>query len=172
MNPYFLYTLAAIAAGAGVFFIVSNKTIRADIAMKYFTISELCKSNTATSRGIDNTPTQSIVSNLTNLVTKILDPLREQYGKPITVNSGYRSPRLNEAVGGSSTSQHVYGQAADITGGSVTENKKLFNLIVSMGLPFDQLINENNYKWVHVSYSGKNRRQKLALVNGKYYNIA
>ena len=131
--------------------------------MKYFTINELTKSATATSKGIDNTPTRDVVGNLTALVDKVLDPLREAYGKPIKVNSGYRCPKLNKAVGGSATSQHVLGQAADITGGSKAENKKLFDLVKSLKLPFDQLIWENGGVWVHVSCSPRNRRQVLSL---------
>jgi uncharacterized protein YcbK (DUF882 family) len=71
------------------------------------------------------------------LIDRILDPLREKYGKPIIVNSGYRCPKLNKCVGGVSTSQHVKGQAADITGKSAIENKKLFNLIIDLDLPYD-----------------------------------
>ena len=97
--------------------------------MKYFTIKELIKSTTATAKKIDNIPTKEVEDNLTKLVDKVLDPLREAYGKPIKVNSGYRCPKLNRAVGGSATSQHVLGQAADITGGSKSENKILFDLI-------------------------------------------
>ena len=94
--------------------------------MKYFTIKELCKSSTAVQKGIDNTPNSEIVNNLEQLVDFILDPLREKYGKPIKINSGYRCDRLNKAVGGSATSQHRYGLAADITAGSRLENKLLF----------------------------------------------
>ena len=126
--------------------------------MKYFTIKELIKSTTATAKKIDNTPTKEVEDNLTKLVDKILDPLREAYGKPIKVNSGYRCPKLNRAVGGSATSQHVLGQAADITGGSKLENKILFDLIKSLKLPFDQLIWENGGVWVHVSFGPRNRR--------------
>ncbi|MCD7803098.1 MAG: D-Ala-D-Ala carboxypeptidase family metallohydrolase, partial [Clostridiales bacterium] len=72
--------------------------------MKYFTIEELTKSDTATRRGIDNTPTAEAVRNLTTLVDKVLDPLRSAWGGPIVVNSGYRCKALNEAVGGSKTS--------------------------------------------------------------------
>jgi hypothetical protein len=89
--------------------------------------------------------------------------LRTVYGKPIRVNSGYRCPKLNKAVGGSATSQHVLGQAADITGGNKSENKILFDLIKSLKLPFDQLIWENGGTWVHVSYGPRNRRQVLSL---------
>lgn len=131
--------------------------------MKYFTIKELCKSSTATYRGIDNTPNSEIVSNLEQLVDKILDPLREKYGKLIRVNSGYRCDKLNKAVGGSNTSQHKYGLAADITAGSRLENKKLFTLIQQLNLPFDQLIDEKNYSWIHVSISKNPRKQVLRL---------
>ena len=131
--------------------------------MKYFTIKELIKSTTATAKKIDNIPTKEVEDNLTKLVDKVLDPLREAYGKPIKVNSGYRCPKLNRAVGGSATSQHVLGQAADITGGSKSENKILFDLIKSLKLPFDQLIWENGGVWVHVSFGPRNRRQVLSI---------
>ena len=131
--------------------------------MKYFTIKELCKSSTAQQKGIDNTPNSEIVKNLELLVDNILDPLREKYGKPIRVNGGYRCPALNQAVKGSKTSQHLQGLAADITAGSCSENKKLFDLIISLNLPFDQLIDEQKFKWVHVSFSNRNRKQILHL---------
>lgn len=131
--------------------------------MKYFTIKELCKSSTATSKGIDNSPNSEIVNNLEQLVDNILDPLREKYGKPIKVNSGYRCPELNKAVGGSKTSQHMSGLAADITVGSPQNNKILFNLIKDLDLPFDQLIDEKKLSWIHISYSKKPRKQVLYL---------
>ena len=115
--------------------------------MKYFTIRELTKSTTAIKKGIDNTPTREVTSNLIYLIDNILDPLREAWGEPLIVTSGYRSPKLNKAVGGSATSQHVKGQAADIRTLKDTpeENKRLFELVQKLGLPFDQLINEYNY---------------------------
>lgn len=131
--------------------------------MKYFTIKELCKSSTATQKGIDNTPNSEIVSNLEQLVDKVLDPLREEFGKPIIVNSGYRSSALNKVVKGAANSQHVSGQAADITAGSKFENEKLFILAQKLDLPFDQLIDERNYSWIHISHSPKNRKQVLHL---------
>ena len=131
--------------------------------MKYFTIEEMTKSSTATAKGIDNTPSEEGVLKLQKLIEAVLDPLREWYGKPIRVNSGYRCEALNEAVGGSPTSQHKLYEAVDITVGSKTENKKLFNYIKD-NLPFDQLINESNFSWVHVSYrEGRLRKQVLAL---------
>lgn len=131
--------------------------------MKYFTIKELSNSSTAVQKKIDNTPNSEIVSNLEKLVEYVLDPLRERYGKPIHVNSGYRCPALNKAVNGSKTSHHMTGLAADITAGSVAKNKILFNLAQELDLPFDQLIDEKNFKWVHISYSDKPRKQILHL---------
>lgn len=139
--------------------------------MKYFTIQELTKSATAQRKGIDNSPSFQVRANLTALVEKVLDPLREAYGKPIVVTSGYRCEKLNRAVGGAASSQHVKGQAADIRSVQDTpeENKKLYDLIVKLGLPFDQLINEYGYDWVHVSFGARHRRQKLKAVrkNGR-----
>ena len=131
--------------------------------MKYFTIKEMCSSSTAQAKGIDNTPTAETISNLTELINNVLDPLREMYGKPIRVSSGYRSEQLNRNVNGSKSSQHRLGMAADITTGDVIENRKLFQLI-QLNLPFDKLIDEKNFSWVHVSYNPKgNRKQILKL---------
>lgn len=131
--------------------------------MKYFTIKELTKSSTAEAKGIDNTPTPEVERNLTALVDNVLDPLRTIYGKPITVNSGYRCPELNKDVGGSATSDHVKGFAADITAGSKEENERLFN-IIKHNFHFSQLIDEKNFSWVHVSYNSNNlKNQTLKL---------
>ena len=132
--------------------------------MKYFTMRELTQSATATRKGIDNTANGVIRANLTALVANVLDPLREAYGKPIIVTSGYRCVKLNRAVGGASKSQHTKGEAVDIRSVSDTkrDNKALFNLIVKLGLPFDQLINEFDYDWIHVSFvDSRNRRSIL-----------
>lgn len=133
--------------------------------MKYFTIKELISSSTATQHNINNTPTKEIEENLKALVDNILDPLREAYGKPIIVTSGYRCEKLNTLLKGSKTSQHRFGQAADIktVSDTPTENKKLFDLVQKLNLPFDQLIDEYNFNWVHVSYSPRNRKQVLHI---------
>ena len=132
---------------------------------KYFTINELTKSSTAQRLHINNNPTQEVKDNLNALIDNVLDPLRELYGKPIIVNSGYRSFKLNKAVGGAKNSQHLVGQASDIRTVQNTKesNKELFELIKNSKLPFDQLINEYDYNWVHVSYSPRNRRQVLTI---------
>lgn len=136
--------------------------------MKYFTIEELCASEVARARNIPNHPTSEARENLTRLIDRVLDPIREAWGGPITVNSGFRAQLLNKAVGGVATSQHLSGEAADITAGSPTENKRLFELVVSLQkegkIQFDQLIDESNYAWVHISYrQGRNRNQILHL---------
>ncbi len=136
--------------------------------MTYFTIEELCASDTARRRGIDNRPSATVCVRLTQLIELLLDPIRAVWGSPIAVNSGYRSPALNKAVGGVSTSQHLWGEAADISVGSPAENKRLFDRIVELQkdgrIAFDQLIDESGYKWIHISYrSGANRNQILHL---------
>lgn len=133
--------------------------------MKYFSIAELTKSATASRKGIDNRPDDKVRKNLTLLVEKILDPLREAWGGPIIVTSGYRCGKLNRAVGGANKSQHMLGQAADIRTviDTPVANKLLFDKIQELKLPFDQLIDEYGYNWVHVSYGPKNRRQILHI---------
>lgn len=132
--------------------------------MKYFTLNELTRSDTASRMKIDNTPTAEAVKNLTALVDNVLDPLREMYGKPIYISSGYRCQRLNKAVGGVAGSQHKTGQAADINQRSREENARIFKLIEE-NFDFDQLLWENGGQWVHVSFraDGKNRRQVKRL---------
>lgn len=134
--------------------------------MKYFTLEELCRSDTAAAQHIDNTPDAAACRRLQTLVTQLLDPIRAAWGAPVTVNSGYRSSALNRAVGGVPSSQHVKGEAADITVGSPTENKRLFDMITTMQkrgrIVFDQLIDESHYRWIHISYRNEaNRNQVL-----------
>ena len=133
--------------------------------MIYFTINELCKSNTAKQYKINNIPSEEVEKNLILLVENVLDPLREAWGRPIIVNSGYRSAELNSKIGGAKSSQHLTGCAVDIqtVSDSKEDNKKLFELVQSLKLPFDQLIDESNYSWIHVSYSDRHRRQILHL---------
>ena len=102
---------------------------------KYFTIAEMTRSDTADRLGIDNRLPKDLLPNVRRLIAEVLDPLREWYGKPVYINSGYRCEALNKAVGGSATSDHMKGRAADITGGSPSENKKLFNRLGTCKLP-------------------------------------
>lgn len=132
---------------------------------RYFTLGEMCKSDTALANNIENTPTdQTTIGRINALMEECLDKVREMWGKPIGVNSGYRSPELNRAVGGAKNSQHIKGEAADITTGSKENNRKLFDLIVASDIPFDQLIDESDYRWLHISYCiDYNRKQVLHL---------
>lgn len=131
--------------------------------MKYFTINEMCKSSTAQVKRIDNNPNKDQIKALEGLINNVLDPLRELYGHPILVSSGFRSLDLNRAVGGAKNSQHMKGEAADIYTGTKEGNKKLFELIRD-NFPFDQLIDEKDFSWVHVSFKeGHNRKQVLKL---------
>ena len=127
--------------------------------MRHFTIKELVRSDTATRLGINNTPPASTVKALNALVDNVLDPLRDAWGGPIHVNSGYRCPRLNRIVGGTPSSQHQRGEAADITVGSPARNRRLLALIKRLDLPVDQCIDEKGCRWIHVSHrAGHNRR--------------
>lgn len=130
---------------------------------KYFTLEELTASPTAKRKGISNKPTVDIVVALQRLVTNVLDPLREAWGAPIIVTSGYRSVKLNTAVGGARGSQHTYGQAADIRTLSdrPADNKRLRDLLIELGLPFDQLIDEYDCDWIHVSHRASGNRGQL-----------
>lgn len=132
--------------------------------MKYFTFAEFSRSDTAKQLGIDNAIPESAKGAIEQLVDKVLDPLRETWGRPLIITSGYRCPKLNSAVGGSKTSHHVKGMAADINAGNKAYNKLLYDLVIALNLPFTQLINENNYSWVHISYDPNNvKRQTLSL---------
>lgn len=143
--------------------------------MKYFTIDELTRSNKAATLHIDNTPDAESEANLRALVAAVLDPVREQYGHPIHVSSGYRSPKLNHALpNASKTSQHMRGEAADIfVDAGPKGNLELGRLIARLG-NFDQLIFEevgpDNLlpAWIHVSWRrrGDNRREIRKHVKG------
>ena len=131
-----------------------------------FSLAELIKSQTATRKGIDNTPSEEHQDNLKSLCTHVLQPVREHFGRVVTVSSGYRSPELCIAIGSKTTSQHAKGQAADFEIFGVS-NKELADYI-NETLDYDQLIlefwNESdpNSGWVHCSYSeGNNRKQYL-----------
>lgn len=135
---------------------------------KNFTLEEMTKSQTALRLGIPNQPTKVALENLKALCNKVLQPIRDHYRRSVMVNSGYRSPELNAAIGGSSNSQHCMGQAADIEIAGV-DNATLAKWILA-NLEFDQLILEYytpgvpDSGWVHVSYSTKkNRKQTLTI---------
>ena len=134
---------------------------------KNFSMEELVASDTARMKGIDNTPDKEVEARLIQLAQQVLQPLRNSYGKPIQISSGYRCKALNKAIGGVSTSQHLKGEAVDINNGQ-SENKKLFLLASKMikegVITVGQLIDEKGYKWLHISLpDNKHRNQILHL---------
>jgi len=134
-----------------------------DNISKHITYLEATQSPTATKLGINNNPDKAQLEAMKLVAEKCFEPLRTWYGKPIKVNSFFRSDLLNRAVKGASGSQHKKGEAIDIDAGSKEENKKLFEWIKA-NLVFDQAINEYDFSWVHVSYSKvKNRKQILVI---------
>jgi hypothetical protein len=134
-----------------------------------FSLKELTTSETATRKGLDNTPNETVIANLKTLAENILQPVREHYGKSVKVNSGYRSPEVNASVGGSKTSDHCKGQAADIeiTGVAngdlakyIAENYKFTQVILEF---YTQGIPDSG--WVHVSYDANDLKcQTLTAV--------
>ena len=164
--------------------------------MQHFTIQELSASATAERLTIDNTPSRAAQRMLTILVEQLLDPIRRRYGAPIIVTSGYRCPALNTAVGGVANSHHIVGCAADIVapllspqggknqtapflssplggseGGCGDQTQYLFHLIVQMqregAIRFTQLIAEEGYRWLHISYVPGMLRNQVIDVNVK-----
>ena len=142
---------------------------------KHISYKEATQSQTATRKGISNDPDAYQLQNMQLLAEKVFEPIREHFGVPISINSFFRSQKLNKAIGGASGSQHTQGRAIDIddTLGGVS-NKQMFEYIKNH-LDFDQLIWEfgdnNNPAWVHVSYVSEieNRRRvlKASKKNGK-----
>lgn len=131
---------------------------------EHFTVEELIASETASKRGIDNTPLPNHRESLEHLSVSVLEPLRAilsyERGEdtPIYITSGYRSPELNEAIGGVSDSQHAKGQAADIQveGFDIEE---VFQIILDSAIPYDQVIQEFD-RWIHISYDDERDTQR------------
>ena len=147
---------------------------------KHISYKEGVYSNTATRRGIDNTPNDEQLDNMEIIAEKVFEPLREWVGGPIKINSFFRCPELNTAIGGSSKSQHCKGQAMDIddTFGRMT-NAEMYHWIKEY-LEFDQMIwefgDDKNPDWVHVSYVSENENRNRCLravrKNGKtHYEV-
>ena len=135
---------------------------------KYFTLKEMSRSGTALRLGIDNTPPPEIIQNLRTFAKGLLDPIRTLAQSPIHVTNAYRSPLVNQRVGGANNSQHTRGFAADIYSHVLSQNQ-LFRLIRDSELPYDQLIDEFG-EWVHVSYSPVMPRREVLVakrVKGK-----
>jgi hypothetical protein len=141
---------------------------------KHITMAEATNSETAKKLGISNLPNDVELANMKLVAEKCFEPIREWYGKPLRINSFFRSAKLNSSIGGSSgTSQHCLGQAIDLSSGNNAENKKIF-LWAKDNLVYDQIIyeygNDDGCDWVHISYKPTgNRKQALrcSKVNGK-----
>jgi zinc D-Ala-D-Ala carboxypeptidase len=145
---------------------------------KHLSLAEVSRSETAKRRGINNTPSGEHLENFKMLAENVFEKIREHFGVPIHISSGYRSKELNKAIGGSATSQHCSGEAIDIdmdgSANGIT-NAQVFNFIKD-NLQFDQLIAEfpinGNPQWVHVSYAsnGKQRNEILVAKKNKSVN--
>jgi hypothetical protein len=139
---------------------------------EHLDLSEVTRSDSAKRRGISNEPTAEHLENFKKLAENVFEPIRNHFGFPIHISSGYRSKALNTAIGGSLTSQHCKGEAIDIdmdgSSNGIT-NKMVFDYIKA-NIKFDQMIwefgNDTNPDWVHVSYSssGKQRGQILKAI--------
>lgn len=145
--------------------------------MIYFSIKEMERSSTADRLHIDNSMPENIRANYVKFIDCVLDKIRQLWGRPISVTSGYRCKALNKAVGGVANSQHQGLNdccAADITAGSPTDNERLYNLIQTMVdggvIVVDQCLNEcrgsKSFQWIHISWCvgvGKNRKQFISV---------
>ena len=148
---------------------------------EHLSLAEVVRSETAKRKGISNMPTEEHIANFKLLAENVFEKVRAHFGCPIHISSGYRSKELNDAVGGSQTSQHSKGQAIDIDmdgSGDGVSNADVYNFIKD-NIEFDQLIwefgTDSNPDWVHVSYAqGKNRKQKLKAIktNGTTQYVA
>jgi hypothetical protein len=137
---------------------------------KHLALAEVMRSETAKRKGISNMPTPEHIENFKKLAENVFEPIREHFGVPVHLSSGYRSAALNKAVGGASSSQHCKGEAIDIDmDGTTVTNKQIFDFIKA-NVNFDQLIwefgTDSNPDWVHVSYNsdGAQRKQILKAV--------
>ena len=136
---------------------------------KNFTLSEITKSNTAKRLGINNAPDKEHLKNMQVLIRDLIQPMRDALG-PIRISSGYRNPQLNRAIGGSAKSQHCKGQALDLQfwkDGKMC-NKEIYDWVINSGIEFDQMINEFDFAWIHISLKdSKNRKVVLEAYKDK-----
>tara|TARA_R110002020_G_scaffold18369_2_gene64215 strand:- start:1651 stop:2148 length:498 start_codon:yes stop_codon:yes gene_type:complete len=145
---------------------------------KNFTLQEFLKSNVATRKNLSNNPNAEQIRQMQILCQKLLQPIREGLG-PLRINSGFRSGELNKAIGGAykvidgkyvATSQHCKGQAADlkfVDDDGCVDNQQIWDFVLDSGLEFDQMINEFDWTWIHISFNdGKNRKQLLEAYRG------
>ena len=131
---------------------------------QHFSYKEATRSQTATRHGIENKPNQGQLQNMWELATAILEPIRKHFNRPVFISSWFRCYTLNKMIGGSDTSQHMTGEAADIDCDS--RNVEIFNFIKD-NLVFDQLIwefgDDNNPAWIHVSFTSDDPRSQILI---------
>ncbi|MFZ4799341.1 MAG: D-Ala-D-Ala carboxypeptidase family metallohydrolase [Bacteroidia bacterium] len=131
---------------------------------KHISLQEATESATALRMGIKNVPNELELEAMKYVAENLFEPIREWYDKPININSFFRCVALNKAVKGSVTSGHVLGNSIDISAGKKAENKKIFDFIKLSALDYDQVINEYDYSWIHISLKkDKNRKQILTI---------
>ena len=131
---------------------------------KNFTRAEIEHSNTAKRLGIKNEMSEKHLKNMQVLIDNLIQPMRDAIG-PIRISSGYRSPQLNQAIGGSTRSQHSKGEALDIQfwSGGKMNNKIIYDWILESGIEFDQMINEFDYAWIHISLRPDDKNRRMIL---------
>ena len=134
---------------------------------QHFSLEELTASETADRAGIDNTPNDEVIAKLIILASG-LEKIRSVLGYPIHINSGYRCPELNKAIGGALNSQHMTGNAADLICPAFGPPLAICRVIINSGIAFDQLIRE--FTWVHVSFVKDYPRESVLTFNGKTYS--
>lgn len=138
---------------------------------EHFYLHEFIKSQVASRFGFyeQYNPSQRIIDNIESLVKNVLQPLRYHLNAPIFVHSGYRCYRVNKLIGGANNSQHLYGMAADIECYS-KGNKAIYESVLELGLDFDQMINEFNFDWIHISYNPLADKQRKVVLSATRRN--
>jgi len=127
-----------------------------------FVLSEITRSNAAKRLGIDNGPNKEHLRSIQRIITNLVQPMREALG-PIRISSGYRNPALNRAIGGSNKSQHCKGEALDLqfwNDGKIS-NKEIYDWVLESGIEFDQMINEFDFAWIHISLIKEGNRKQV-----------
>ena len=127
-----------------------------------FVLSEVTRSNAAKRLGIDNGPNKDHLRNIQRLVSNLVQPMRDALG-PIRISSGYRNPNVNRAIGGSTKSQHCKGEAMDLqfwNDGKIS-NKEIYDWVLKSGVEFDQMINEFDFAWIHISLTKEGNRKQV-----------
>jgi hypothetical protein len=131
---------------------------------KHITLQEATESATALRMGIKNVPNELELEAMKYVAENLFEPIREWYNSPIKINSFFRCVALNKAVKGSLTSGHVLGNSIDISGGNKIENKKIFDFIKTSGLEYDQVINEYDFTWLHISLKKTGNRKQILVI--------